>query len=122
MYTTIGTLTYGPGLMASVLVDKEIPKYYRSLIPKSNSLLGISYPPHVTVVRLDVEQPNIENWGKYEGEKIAIEYENIIRNDERHWWIDVYSERIGEIRQELGLGKFRVGYRRYHLTIGYQAK
>ncbi len=122
MYTTVGTLKYGPGLMASVLIDKEMPKYYRSFIPRYYSLQGISYAPHVTVVRLDIEQPNTVNWAKYEGEQIVIDYENIIRHDDKHWWIDVYSERIGEIRQELGLGKFREGYRRYHLTIAYQTK
>ncbi len=114
-----GILEYGPGLRAVVWVDVEIARYYRSLIPKAKGVRPSMYKPHITVVRMDLETPkNLEKWNVYAGERVPFIYENEIKSDGTYYWINVYSERIEDIREELGLNIFRLGYRRYHITLG----
>lgn len=71
------------------------------------------------MVRIDLETPkNLERWNVYAGERVPFIYGNEIKSDGTYYWIDAYSERIEDIREELGLHIFRVGYRRYHITLG----
>lgn len=65
----------------------------------------------------------MEVWNRYNGEEIQFEYDNEIRFDGTYFYLNVKSDRIGDIREELGLQRFRFGdlgadMQRYHITIG----
>lgn len=114
-----GLLTYGPGIVAKILLFDELCSYYRSLVPKALRPNGTRYTPHITIVRLGIEvPPKMELWGKYDKETVKFEYEPIVYIEDVYVYMKVYSERIGQIREELGLPKYRVGFTNYHLTIG----
>lgn len=108
------------------LVDQQISDYYRSLIPKYIYVQPQRYKAHITIVRSGKERvPNMIFWGKYEGVIINFEYNSEIKSDLRYFWLDVFSNDIGNIREELGLERFRNdlafgGIKRtsYHITIG----
>jgi len=114
----MGILKYGPGLKAVVLIDPEIAKYSLALIPKYKNIQPQKYSAHITVVRLEKETPQIEFWGKHEGEKVPFEYDAAIKSDGIYYFLDAYSKRIGDIREELGLSRYRVGFRSYHISLG----
>jgi hypothetical protein len=122
-YESVGKLEYGPGIRAVVWVDNGIPILYRKLLPKYYYAQPQMYPPHITVVRLNLEKvTNLELWEKYQGEEIPFSYENEIRFDQRYFYLNVQSERIGDIREGLGLKRFRFGdlgaeKQCYHITI-----
>lgn len=108
------------------LVDQQISDYYRSLIPKYIYVQPQKYKAHITIVRSGKERPlNINCWGKHEGLGIKFEYNSEIKSDSLYFWLDVFSNDIGNIREELGLERFRNdiafgGIQRtsYHITIG----
>ena len=118
-----GIFRYGPGVRAIVEVDQGISDYYRKLIPKYYYVQSQMYKAHITVVRTEKESPkNMNVWGKYEGEEIPFTYDNHVYNDANYWYLNVQSDRIGDIREELGLPRFRfgeIGSNRngYHITI-----
>jgi hypothetical protein len=117
-----GILSYGPGIRAAVAVDEEISKYYRRLIPKYYTVQPQLYSAHITVVRTGLETPtNMEFWDKYAGEVIEFDYSNVVCTDGRYYYLQAWSERIGDIREELGLRRFRFNDLEdssYHITIG----
>lgn len=90
------------GYKLNVMVDRGISDYYRSLIPKYVGLNGTRYPPHVSVVRKEIPR-NLEFWGKYEGEVVNFAYSNIVHSGKVYYWLNVFSERLEQIRLELGL-------------------
>jgi hypothetical protein len=114
-----GKLEYGPGIRAVIWVDKSLANY-RKLIPKSLASKPQRYPPHITVVRTGKEQPitNEEAWGKYEGEVIHFTYDSNIQFDGTYYYLNVFSDRIGDIREELGLPRYRDGQDKYHIALG----
>jgi hypothetical protein len=124
LFNSKGILRYGPGIRAIVEVDQGVADFYRKLIPKYNYVQPQMYPAHITVVRTAKENPkNMNVWGKYEGEEIPFSYDNYVYNNRTYWYLNVQSDRIGDIREELGLPRFRFGElgadrRGYHITIG----
>lgn len=113
------------GFKLIVEADPEIARLARWFVPKSVGLMTPRYAPHVTVIRKEI--PSLLNtWGRYEGGRIYFRYETYARNDERYWWLRVFSDELAEIRLKLGL----LPYGRttmspdpdlrccYHLTIG----
>lgn len=124
VFNSKGILRYGPGIRAIVEVDQGIADLYRKLIPKYNYVQPQMYSAHITVVRTAKETPkNMGVWGKYEGEEIPFTYDNHVYNDATYWYLNVQSDRIGDIREELGLPRFRFGElgadrKSYHITIG----
>jgi hypothetical protein len=119
MFESIGTLQYGPGIKAIILIDQQIAEYYRTMIPKYMYAKPQMYPAHITVVRLNKESPaNMQLWGKYQNNKITFCYDNTIRVDWKYYYLDAFSDQIGEIREELGLPKYRDRRTSYHITIG----
>jgi len=77
------------------------------------------YGLHVTVVKGNESIPKekLYLWKKYEGETVRVLYDPA--KLERHWqfWsLDVESQRLSDLRKELGLFSFH----RFHLTIGRQ--
>lgn len=114
-----------------VNVNKELTRYYRWWLEfeKHLHLQPPSWDAHISIVRGEKPRPEyIENWKKYQGERIEFTYTHGLikvdrsqRTDERaakatsgdYYYIDVECPRIDEIRKELGL---RTGFN-YHLTI-----
>lgn len=96
--------------------DDQIVKYYAWLLKRQGvevdtvSLWGT----HISVFKGEVP-PNNVNWKKYEDYEVEFNYNHIIRFDNgRHAWIDIYSEDLSAIREELGF-PFKPWF---HLTIG----
>lgn len=126
LFLSSAIVKYGPGIKVIAEIDQGISEYYRNLIPKYYCVKSQAYSAHITIVRLNKETPtNLENWLKYDGKKISYYYNPIIQNDDNYFWLDAYSEEIGDIREELGLPRFRddtlfggVKRKEYHITIG----
>jgi len=100
-------------------IDDQIARYYFSLIPKAKYPMRQMYPPHITVVRshpIEIVE-NREPWGKYEGREITFRYDGLVQFRFPYFYLDAWSEEIGEIRKELGLEPYRPGFDRYHITI-----
>ncbi len=104
LYETTGILRYSPlpTMKLIVEVDPEIARYYRALVPKWIRLNPQKYATHISVVRKE-NVPNLQAWGKYEGEEIAFTYGNTVRNGTVYYWLDAFCTRLEEIRVELGL-------------------
>ena len=118
-----GFLRYTPPYKVHVAVDHELATFYRSLIPKTVDVNVPMYPPHITVVRKET-LPKMEFFGKYEGELVFFDYETDIHHDETYYWLNAYSKRLEDIREELGLPVTSVFTRPpdgrwcFHITIG----
>lgn len=90
------------GFRLVVNVDQQISEYYRSLIPKYISLNKQRYPAHISVVRKEVPV-NLEFWEKYDGQEVEYFYSPIVCFGRVYCWLNVFSQRLEEIRLELGL-------------------
>jgi hypothetical protein len=101
LFTSTGTLRYGNTNLV-LDVDQGIVDFYRAMLPKSIRTNRQMYNAHISVVRKEVP-PNMELWGKYAGEQIEFKYSNVIRNGNLYYWLDVWCERLEQIRLELGL-------------------
>jgi hypothetical protein len=105
-------------------IDKELSKYYFSLVPKSYKLNPQKYDPHISVVRNEIP-PRMEYWYKYQNEFIDFLYEPYVYSGPIYYWLNTFSNRLEEIRLELGLpvsseytrppGGF---FKCFHTTIG----
>lgn len=120
MFSSTGILHYGPGIRIILNIDQGIVDYYRNLIPKYHGVQPQKHAGHVTVVRTNLEQPtNMAAWGKHQGETVSFEYNPEIQHDGTYWFLNAASQRIGEIREELGLPRFRFADRHYyHISLG----
>lgn len=108
LYSSLGvfrySLTENDGYRLVLEVDKDLARYYRSLIPKWVRTNLPMYHPHVTVVRPEKEVPlNLEPWGKYEGEEVEFKYEPIVYSGKVYFWLNVFCSRLESVREELGL-------------------
>lgn len=103
LYESVGILRYStePSNLR-VVVDPAIADYYRALIPKYIRTNRQMYPAHVSVVRKEII-PNVDFWGKYEGEEVLFYYSNTVNSGQVYYWINVFCKRLEEIRLELGL-------------------
>jgi hypothetical protein len=115
-YESIGTLKYGPGWRLVLEADQGVADFYAALIPLWLPLNRQRYGAHVSVVRRE-DPVNKELWAKYESCPVAFEYENIVRNDETYYWLNVRCRRLEEVRVELGLPPFPWWRNGYHLTV-----
>lgn len=126
MYEATATVRYGPGLRVIAEIDQGISDLYRSLIPKYYYAKPQAYRAHITIIRTKKEIPTkLETWGQHEGRTIKYYYSSFIQMSERYFWLEAHSEEIGDIREELGLLRYRddtwFGGKRhnsYHITIG----
>jgi len=126
MFSSTGILHYDPGVgtknfdahWAILLCDDEIARYYAWFLKKRGVELFSNdkglWKTHVSVLKGD-EPPNPTAWKKYEGYEVEFHYTHLVRYDNgKHAWVDVYSEELSAIRQELGF----VAKPWYHLTVG----
>lgn len=125
MFTSTGILRYDCNQgkyrqpwWALLECDDQISNYYTWLAKRygleihsnANGLWGT----HVSVLKGD-EPPKPAAWGKYEGYEVEFHYTHIVRYDNgEHAWVDVYSEDLSAIREELGF-TFKPWY---HMTVG----
>ena len=115
----VQALESGLGIRAVLWVDQSLSDYYRSLVPKYEYVQPQMHKAHITVVRTHKEvPPNMSFWGKYQNEIIPFEYEDGVKKDHIYYWLSAFSERIAEIRLELGLPIQRDLFKGYHITIG----
>lgn len=107
LYTSTGILRYSQeeGYYRLVVnIDKELARYYFSLIPKWYDINRPKWLPHVTVVRPIKETPIIfDAWGRYEGEKVEFQYDGTVYSGKVYFWLNVFCKRLEVIRAELGL-------------------
>lgn len=103
MFSSYGQLIYTDTSLI-VTFDNEITRYYRSLIPKHIHTNGMRYSPHITVVRTGKDIViNKDFWNRYTGEFVEFVYDNILYNDNLRFWLNVYCQKLEDIRYELGL-------------------
>ena len=125
MFQTTAIVKYQSGPKAVAVIDQNISDYYRSLIPKYYYPNPQLYQAHITIVRTKKEVPaNLDLWGKHEGRKILIDYDPYIYYVQPYFYLNAQSNEIGDIREELGLPRFRddrafggVLRYEYHITI-----
>ena len=105
-------------------LDKEITRYYRWWVKRE---LGVilhepSWNAHVSVVKGEVP-PIVSAWSKYQGEEVDFRIKHEVRQSgdttgwdrpEHYWFVNIFSQRLSDIRQELGF----VPKDKYHITIG----
>lgn len=106
-----------------VEVDRGIVAVIFALTPKYYNLQRPMYPAHISVVRNEWFESS--EWGKRQGEGVYFTFDPRTRNDNTYHWVRVWSERLNEIRTELGLPLHRLGTTAppdgelcYHMTIG----
>lgn len=123
IYMSQGSLRYDHPYKVFVEVDRGLATFYRSLIPRSIEINVPLYPPHITVVRKETP-PRMEFFGAHEGEMIFFDYDTEIHHDETYYWLNAYSFRLEQVREELGL-PVTSEYTRppdgrwcFHITIG----
>ena len=116
-YNATGTLRYCT-YWAMLDIDPELVRYYRSLIPAYLNASPQKYDAHISVVRKDREVvQDWTAWGKYAGEEVEYQYEPTLMYDNLYFWLPAWSERVGDIREELGLPRVREGFTEYHITL-----
>jgi hypothetical protein len=123
MLRTQGIIKYYNNWVMAWLVEDDLLKYYRGLLPKAWGVCPPMRPAHVSIVRLFESVPNRSQWGKYDGQSIVVEYEPGVQSDGLYYWLDTWSDEIGFIRRSLGLSTFRErdgfsDFGCYHITIG----
>lgn len=104
MFRSTGILRYHnePVLKLVVDVDQAISDYYRSLLPPYKKANPQRYGAHISVVRKEIP-PNMQFWGKYEGEEVEFFYAPGVQFGKVYCWLNVWCNRLEEIRIELGL-------------------
>lgn len=129
IHQTSGVLHYSidDGYWLVAQVDPDIGAYYRALLPKHFGAKRGRHDSHCTIVRggRDVP-PNMAAWGKYEGEKVLLDYEPSVLSSGPYHYIRVLSKRFEEIRSELGLPLDNAAYdpppapyaKWFHITVG----
>lgn len=118
MFTSKGILKYEAGHKLALYIDPEIARYYRSFIPKTILFHTSKYRPHLTVIRTGREKPvNNNKWGLYRNFEIEFQYDPYIYIEDVYIWINASSERLEEIRLELGLPRHYSYSNKFHITI-----
>lgn len=129
MLTSSGTVHYDTSDRdwVTVNVDQQLADYCFALIPKYYRVVRPRWKAHVTVVRPEdfPENPNMQHWGKHEGEQVNFVYDPTILYEKGFWWFNLWCVTMEDIRRELGLStKSRItipppGYSKaFHCTIG----
>ena len=84
--------------------DDDIGNYYRWLLCRRNwlKIMRPAWYTHVSIAR--GEQPtNEDTWFRMKGTKIRFSYENIVKNNETHFWLQVESQACLDFRKAVGL-------------------
>jgi len=134
LYST-GILVYNPnrpGLKSNnqwwVVLEtcEDLCRYYRHHLLKHRGikLAKPAWGAHISIVR-GTAPPNQEAWEKHHGETIQFRYSEEVRQSgdttgwdrpNNYFFLDCYSDRLAEIRLELGFDT--TPKTKYHMTIG----
>jgi hypothetical protein len=119
-YPSWGTITYPNDRWIRLMCDDELARYYRAQIHDPKLMLPM-WGTHITVVNGRWEKIKYKKpWQKHQGESVEFTYSNEIKYDPPFYFLYCYCERLGDIREELGL--HRVFARRpLHITLGRNA-
>jgi hydroxypyruvate isomerase len=112
MLTAKGRL-YTDGKKIVANLGWDFGNYYYKLMPKYLDAQRQKFEAHVTIVR-SFERAKIEK--PYKG-VITIDYDPMVWYDEPYYFLKCWSEEIGQIRNEVGLPKYRKPFDYYHITI-----
>ena len=104
-------------LSAYLLIDggEDLVAYYRKLIPPSYGVKPSLYAPHITISRGGVETIEEKLW---EGRVLNFSYALPIYYSYPYFFLCVESEEIGNLRELLGLPRWRFSDKTYHVTVG----
>jgi hypothetical protein len=124
VYKSTGSLIYDPHARIKAApywcilrCDEGIIDYYKYWIRRHFDVKfeKTVWGSHISVNR-GVQPPNKKLWGKHKGEVVSFTYTNrIYRVNNWFYCVDAYSQRLEEIRTELGLAK--TPPYGFHLTI-----
>lgn len=119
-FHSYGTIRYRDDKWCSLMCDPELGRYYRAQI-HDKLLMQPMWGTHVTIVNGRWEKiKNKKAWKKYEGERLRFEYDSEVRYEPPFYFLFCFSEKIGDIREELGLSRI-FAVRPLHLTLGRNA-
>ena len=109
--------------LVTAITSEELSRYYRYLVLKHNyiNLLKPGWKSHITISKINPAQ-KFPIAALFDKKEIEFSYEPIVRysgdttkdKPPTHWFLDVYSDGIREIRSALGLPDFT----KFHVTIG----
>ncbi len=119
-YNTTGKLRYTDSGWLVLDIDNSIVKYYAYWCQKFIWRKGSFsfHGPHSTVINGKAEDyRKSPRWKIHQGALINFQYSNIIKTDDHYYWLSVKSERLKEIRQELGASPYPKW--EYHITCLY---
>jgi hypothetical protein len=109
--------------LVTAITCEELSRYYRYLVLKHNyiNLLKPGWKSHITISKINPAE-KFPVASLFDKREIEFSYEPIVRysgdttkdKPPTHWFLDVYSDEIREIRYALGLPD----YTKFHVTIG----
>ena len=103
-------------------LDKQLSAYYYSLLPKYYMKQRQKYPPHITFLRKSVEAiPNLNVWENFRKnglQDVAIMYNGDIQFSSPYFFLNAWSEELADLRESLGLSRYRSGFDCFHITVG----
>jgi hypothetical protein len=117
IHQTVGTIKYSHDWLV-IDTDDEICRYYAAIVEKK---FGVKlhwksmWGGHVSVIRGEELLANQDKWGYNEGREITIQYSHDIYTNGQHWWLNVKSKEISDLRTFYGLPE---NDRNIHLTMG----
>lgn len=115
MIDAVGKLRFG-NTNVVVDIDQAVCNYYFALIPKYYCASPQMWRAHITVVRTGIETwPRCMNF--LDGSEIAFSYENTVRYVPPYFFIRVYSDQIGRIRQSMGMTFYSRRFDCFHITV-----
>ena len=118
MFSSKATIKYFNDYCVAI-IDNSIVSYYCSLIPKYIQFQKQATQPHITVVRKDKETGwNKDLWKFKDNTTIQFQYNGPINYNSPYFFLDCWSDDIGDIRTKLGLQTFRQPFKSYHITLG----
>lgn len=101
--------------------DKEITRYYRELFKKKTGIIlyAPAFDAHVSVLRGESERTEkmANNWKFLDGKETKIWYDPNICWNERHVWLNTYSQDYFDIREYYDVPNWNT-MSFSHLTIG----
>ena len=126
MFKSSGFLRYNPRMEGQKVFephwlilkcDDEITRYYRRLIFKGTyqKIADPGWGAHITVLRNETPK-DVSLWGLCKGKNFEFEYEHIVRDNTKHFWLRAYCPALMDVREAYGLPRDPVIP--FHLTVG----
>jgi len=106
MFSSSGKLHYdsADGFRLVLKIEQDISDYYRKLIPSYYRTFRQGWAAHITVVRPGIDNPGkVRYWEDHEGENVNFIYSPYLENGRGFYWLNAWSKRLEEVREELGL-------------------